>query len=227
LYALLTGRAPFSGDSIVETIDAVRNRPPEPPRRLNAAVPRDLETICLKCLEKDPRRRYPTAQALAEDLKAWLESRPIAARRVGVLERAWLWCQRRPAIAALPAAVLLAAVGGTGTVIAVQRRANRDLAAKNRDLTDALGREAQANVALATANTRVGQRYNLAVEAIKTFHTGVSEDFLLKQEPFRDLRDRLLDSAGEFYQRLGALLRDESDFGSRKALLMGFDCQIR
>ena len=61
LYALLTGRAPFGGESVVETIDAVRSRLPEPPRRLNAAVPRDLETICLRCLEKDPRRRYATA----------------------------------------------------------------------------------------------------------------------------------------------------------------------
>ncbi len=59
LYALLTGRAPFGGDSVVETLDAVRQRPPEPPRILNAAVPRDLETICLKCLEKDPRPPLP------------------------------------------------------------------------------------------------------------------------------------------------------------------------
>src|SRR5262249_10473269 len=63
LYAPLTGRAPFGGASVVETIDAVRNVPPEPPRRLNAAIPRALETICLKCLEKVPGRRYPTAQA--------------------------------------------------------------------------------------------------------------------------------------------------------------------
>ena len=95
LYALLTGKAPFGGDSVVETLDAVRNTPPEPPTRLNTRVPRDLETICLKCLEKDPRRRYPTAQALADDLRAWLDSRPIAARRVGTAERAWLWCRRR------------------------------------------------------------------------------------------------------------------------------------
>src|SRR5262249_20468523 len=70
LYALPTGRAPFGGDSVVEALDAVRHAPPQPPSRLNAAVPRDLETICLKCLEKDPRRRYPTAQALADDLWA-------------------------------------------------------------------------------------------------------------------------------------------------------------
>ena len=139
LYALLTGRAPFGGDSVVETIDAVRNRPPEPPSRLNAAVPRDLETICLKCLEKEPRRRYPTAHALAEDLRAWLDSRPIAARRVGAAERAWLWCKRKPAIAALAAAVVLAVVGGAAAAIAVQARANGALMRKNNDLTVRLG----------------------------------------------------------------------------------------
>src|SRR5262249_5551274 len=132
LYALLTGRAPFGGDSVVETLDAVRNAPPEPPTRLNAAVPRDLETICLRCLEKDPRRRDPTAQALADDLRAWLDSRPIAARRVGSAERAWLWCRRRPAVAALTAAVVLAVIGGAAATIAVQAKANANLRAANR-----------------------------------------------------------------------------------------------
>jgi tetratricopeptide (TPR) repeat protein len=197
LYALLTGTAPFGGDSAVETIDAVRNRAPEPPTKVNERVPRDLETICLKCLEKDPRRRYGTAQALADDLHAWLESRPIAARRVGVIERAWLWCKRRPAVAALSAAVVLATVGGTAAIIALQAKANADLRA---------------------ANTRVEQRYDLAVEAIKTFHTGVSEDFLLKQDQFKDLRDRLLKSAADFYAKLSALLEKEKDRSSRRAL---------
>ena len=162
LYALLTGRAPFGGSSVVETLEAVRNTPPVPPGRHNAGVPRDLETICLKCLEKDPRRRYPTAQGLADDLRAWLENRPIVARRVGPAERAWLWCRRRPAIAALSAAVALALIGGTATVIAVQARANDGLRAANR---------------------RVEQRYELAVDAIKSLHTGVSEDFLLEAGP--------------------------------------------
>jgi tetratricopeptide (TPR) repeat protein len=204
LYALLTGRGPFGGDSVMETLDAVRNTPPEPPRRLNAALPRDLETICLKCLEKDPRRRYPTAHALADDLTAWLDSRPIAARRVGAAERAWLWCRRKPAVAALAAAVALAIVVGTVTVIAVQRRANLALAAKNADLS--------------VANERVKERYDLAVGAIKTFHTGVSEDFLLKQDQFKELRDRLLKSAADFYRKLGALPGRETDRASRRAL---------
>jgi tetratricopeptide (TPR) repeat protein/tRNA A-37 threonylcarbamoyl transferase component Bud32 len=127
LYALLTGKAPFGGESLVDTLQAVKELPPESPRSLNAGVPRDLETICLKCLAKDPRRRYASAHALADDLHAWLDSRPIAARRVGPTERAWLWCKRRPAVAALAASVLLAVVGGTSGIVVVQARANTDL----------------------------------------------------------------------------------------------------
>jgi tetratricopeptide (TPR) repeat protein len=218
LYALLAGQAPFGGDSVVETLDAVRHRTPEPPTRLNARVPRDLETICLKCLEKDPRRRYATAQAMADDLRAWLESRPIAARRVGAAERVWLWCRRKPALATMAAAVAVAVVGGAAATIAVQANANRALRDKNDELTAAYAREADANAGLAAANTRVEQRYGLAVEAIKTFHTGVSEDFLLKEDRFKALRDRLLRSAADFYAKLGALVGRETDIGSRRAL---------
>ena len=100
-------------------------------------------------------------------------------------------------MAALSAAVVLALVGGTAAVIAVQARANAELRAANR---------------------RVEQRFELAVEAIKTFHTGVSEDFLLKQDQFKALRDRLLRSAADFYGKLGALLGREPDAASRRAL---------
>jgi tRNA A-37 threonylcarbamoyl transferase component Bud32 len=127
LYALLTGKAPFGGDSLIDTLQAVKERPPVSPRSLSASVPRDLETICLKCLAKDPRWRYASAHALADDLHAWLDSRPIAARRVGPTERAWLWCKRKPAVAALAASVLLALFGGTAGIFAVQARANADL----------------------------------------------------------------------------------------------------
>ena len=87
LYALLTGKAPFGGEGFMETLDAVRSRSPDPPRKIDGRVSRDLETIVLKCLEKDPRRRYASARALADDLHAWLDSRPIAARRVRMVER--------------------------------------------------------------------------------------------------------------------------------------------
>ncbi|MDG3008423.1 protein kinase domain-containing protein [Paludisphaera mucosa] len=125
LYTLLTGRAPFVGESVVETLDAVRTSSPARPRLLNAKIPRDLETICLKCLEKEPDRRYATAQALAEDLRAWLGSRPIAARPTGPLERAALFARRKPAAAAacgLAAAVVFL-IGAGGSIAWLWRAA--------------------------------------------------------------------------------------------------------
>ena len=122
LYALLTGKAPFSGDSVVDTLEQVRERAPEPPSKLNQATPRDLEVICLKCLEKDPARRYGTAQDLAADLRRWLAAEPIAARPVGRLERGWLWARRNPVVAGLIASVALALILGAvvSSVFAVQ-----------------------------------------------------------------------------------------------------------
>ncbi|MFO0951170.1 MAG: serine/threonine-protein kinase [Isosphaeraceae bacterium] len=93
LYSLLSGKAPFAGATVIETLDAVRTSSPEGPRRLNPRVPRDLETVCLKCLEKEPGRRYATAQALAADLRAWLDNRPIAARPAGTIEQAVLFAR--------------------------------------------------------------------------------------------------------------------------------------
>jgi eukaryotic-like serine/threonine-protein kinase len=101
LYHLLTGRPPFQGASSSETLDQVRNQDPVPPRRLNGRIPRDLETICLKCLEKVPSRRYGSAEALAGDLHLWLEGRSITARRVSPLGHSWRLCRRHPAVAGL------------------------------------------------------------------------------------------------------------------------------
>jgi tRNA A-37 threonylcarbamoyl transferase component Bud32 len=112
LYAVLTGRAPFVGDSVEETLEQVRNSAPSPPSRINPHVPRDMETVCLKCLEKDPSHRYASADDLANDLKRWLVGEPIAARAVGNAARLWMWCRRRPAIAALSAALVSAVLGG-------------------------------------------------------------------------------------------------------------------
>jgi eukaryotic-like serine/threonine-protein kinase len=101
LYELLTGRPPFLTGSLQETLQRIRDAEPVGVRALNPAIHRDLETICLKCLEKEPARRYATAEALGEDLARWLQRRPIAARPAGGLERAWLWCKRRPRQAAM------------------------------------------------------------------------------------------------------------------------------
>ena len=104
LYCLLTGRPPFQAATPAETQRLVLDQEPVPPRRLNASVPADLQTICLKCLQKAPQRSLPPAlAALAEDLDSFLEARPIRARPVGVLARGWLWCRRNPVVASLAA----------------------------------------------------------------------------------------------------------------------------
>ena len=110
LYALLTGRPPFKGDSALEILSLVRDHAPKPTSKVNPKVDRDLETICLKCLEKDVSCRYTSASALADDLDLYLLGQPISARPVGFLVRAWLWCKRNPAVAALTAAVGMALI---------------------------------------------------------------------------------------------------------------------
>jgi serine/threonine-protein kinase len=112
-YHLLTGHPPFAGGTTYETIQLVLETEPRQPRLLNPKVDRDLSTICLKCLEKDPQRRYSSALALAEDLECWLRHEPIRARRAGAFTRAKKWVWRKPAIAALIASLvaLAAAVG--------------------------------------------------------------------------------------------------------------------
>jgi WD40 repeat protein/tetratricopeptide (TPR) repeat protein/tRNA A-37 threonylcarbamoyl transferase component Bud32 len=110
LYCLLTGRPPFQSSSIVETIKQAIETPPVPPRMLNPSVDRDLETICLKCLEKDPAHRYATAADLAEELERFLEGEPIKALRAGPLTRGWRWLRRRPLVAALATSLAVLAV---------------------------------------------------------------------------------------------------------------------
>jgi serine/threonine-protein kinase len=116
LYALLTGKAPFAGSSLAETLDKVRDAAPEPPRRINDRVTRDLEVICLKCLEKDPLRRYASAAAVAADLNRWLGGEPIEARPVGQARRFWMWCRRNPLPAALAGLVALSIMAGLAGV---------------------------------------------------------------------------------------------------------------
>ncbi len=113
LYELLTGRPPFLGESSMETIQQVLTREPDRPRGIDASIPRDLETISLKCLAKEPAKRYATAAELGADLGAYLAGRPIAARPVGRVERAAKWVARNPVVTGMAAAVVLALTVGT------------------------------------------------------------------------------------------------------------------
>jgi eukaryotic-like serine/threonine-protein kinase len=124
LYELLTGRPPFRGENPIETQRQVVQDDPVPPARLNPRVPKDLQTICLKCLRKAPAQRYRSALELAQDLQRFLGGEPIQARPVGRGERAWRWCRRNPTMAALLlTALALVGLASGGGVWFVQQRA--------------------------------------------------------------------------------------------------------
>ncbi|MBI3865769.1 MAG: protein kinase [Planctomycetia bacterium] len=126
LYCLLTGRPPFQAATAVETLLQVQKEEPVPPRQLNRAVPLDLDTIVLKCLEKSPSRRYRSARELSDELQRYLDGRPILARPVGSIERTWRWCRRNPVLTGLTAALGLVFVVGFAAVAWQWRRADSE-----------------------------------------------------------------------------------------------------
>ena len=125
LYFALTGRAPFQAETLPEVIAQVSNVEPIAPRSLNPSVPRDLETICLKCLQKSPGQRYQTARDLADELEAFLRDGPIQSRPVSRPERVWRWCCREPALASLLALVVIVGLLGLAGIVWQWRRAER------------------------------------------------------------------------------------------------------
>jgi hypothetical protein len=143
LFELLTGKPPFCGGTVMETLQDVMDREPPSMKSMGGGIPRDLETICRKCLEKQPARRYATAEALAEDLRRFQAGEPICARRVGELERLWLWARRRPSMAGLLLAFVLTLLAGTivSVCLAVVAQRRADVAQDN----EAAARRARAS----------------------------------------------------------------------------------
>ena len=114
LYTLIVGRPPFQANNPLDTLLQVLEKDPVAPRQLNPSLPQDLETICLKCLEKEPEKRYSSARDLEDELSRFINDEPIHARPIGNAERAWRWCRRKPVVASLIAAVIFAMLTGTG-----------------------------------------------------------------------------------------------------------------
>jgi serine/threonine protein kinase len=185
LYEMLTGQAPFRGPTPVETMRLVMEREPVAPSKLNIWVDRDLETICLKCLHKQPGRRYAGADELARDLERYLNGEPIQARPVGSLERAWRWCQRRPAVAALTLALLMTLTTAVSVFAVLWFRAERHADRAERALRDA----EQRRVALEEAQKRAEEK---RVEAVNA-RADADASFRLAHSAAVDFSGRILD----------------------------------
>jgi serine/threonine protein kinase len=211
LYCLLTGRVPFEGDDVGELLRHVQRGEFARPRQLDLAIDPALEAVCLKAMAVEPGARYASCRALSDDIEQWMADEPVNAYPEPFSRRVRRWAKRNRTAMAAGAVACLVGVVALAAVTVVQTQAKADIAR-------ALDRETQANAELASSKAAVLARYDLAVEAIKTFHTGVTEDFLLTQDQFKELRDRLLNSASDFYGKLGALLGKETDVVSRRAL---------
>jgi serine/threonine-protein kinase len=218
LYCLLTGRAPFDDADVLELLHKVERGEFPPPRQLKAWIHPALEAICLKAMATDPARRYESPRQLTDDIEHWLADEPVSAWPDPLAEQVRRWMRRRRTLMTAAAAALVAATIGLAAVLVVQAKANSALNKANGLLAESVLREKKANTDLAAAASQIQERFDLALEAIKTFHTGVAEDALLKNDNLQPVRDRLLKGAAEFYKRLGDKLSGQSDRGSRRAL---------
>jgi tetratricopeptide (TPR) repeat protein len=203
LYELLTGRPPFQGTTLLETVQMVRTAEPVPPSRLQPRLPRDLETVCLTCLRKEPHKRYATSSDLAEDLRRFLGKEPIQARPTPLWERAAKWSRRRPAAAALIVVSSLAAaslmVGGwlfarQEAVRAEEARQLTALAQRQEKLAVARRIEAEREHAWAEKN------FQQALAAVDVMLTRVGEKRLAHEPRMERLRHDVLEQALHFYQ---------------------------
>jgi tetratricopeptide (TPR) repeat protein/tRNA A-37 threonylcarbamoyl transferase component Bud32 len=223
LYRLLTGRLPFPdrGELAAQLYDIIHTEPARP-RSLNPAVSRDLQTICLKCLRREPEQRYGSADALEADLKRWLAGEPIMARPIGPVERLWRWCRRRPAVAALTATVFLVTLAGLSLFFWQWRQAET---ARRREATEKEKAE-QHFAQLARAHLRlaeVTQEVSPPTEAVQLYEQTLSLfDQLVREQP--TVSDHRFNAAqvqrklGVLYLGIGQMKEAETAF--HKALKM-------
>jgi serine/threonine-protein kinase len=204
LYETLTGEVPFRGLPHLVLRQVIQEEP-RPPRRLNDAVPRDLETVCLKAMAKEPGRRYATAGDFAADLRRFVNGELVRARPVGRLERAWRWCRRNPIIAGLTAALVLVFLSGFAGVLWQWRRAEDN------------AQEATANFHRAEDNARAAdQNFRQARKVVDTFFLRVYREGLLSQPGTRALQKKVLEDVRGYYEEF--VRQRQNDPGLRAEL---------
>jgi hypothetical protein len=240
LYRLLAGELPFRGNSRM-LLHQVLNDDAKPPRALNDRVPRDLETICLKAMAKEPSRRYASAGDLAADVRRWLAGEPIRARPVGPVERAWRWCRREPALAGLGVALVAGLIGVATQWWRAERHLHLEIAAID-ELIKSNAREKMFGAQLTKANVKVDvattvneysrrvtraqvgplqlqirraeEREKQAIDAVRRFRDAVVDNPDLKANPaLEGLRKTLLKEPLTFFRDFREQLQADHDTG--------------
>lgn len=214
LYELLTGRPPFRGETPLDTMLRVMTDEPVAPSLICNKVPRDLETICQKCLHKEPAKRYASARALAEDLRRFLTGESIQARPVGTVEKVWRWSKRRPLVAGLMAALMMVMLFGIFGVTWQWRRAENLRQTAEANAAEAIRQKAQAE----QERVRAEENFRQARKVVDEFFTKVSEEKLLQAPGLQPLRKELLDNALKYYQKFA---KEHGDKPGLRANLAG------
>ncbi len=232
LYEMICGRPPFRGATINDTLKLVKTTEPVSPRQLQPSVPADLQTICLKSLHKDPKQRYATADAFANDLRNYLDGRPIDARPASTLEKTWKWSRRNPAAALLIAvsciSLLAFAIGGTAFAISENQRATSE--ANLRTIADEQREEAKRQEGIAKEQEQIAkdkkkeaeEQRELAIqrgqEALENYQSArkaievlvkVAKDRITAERHIDTLGREVLEEAQRFYD--GFLLKKPND----------------
>jgi hypothetical protein len=208
-YELLTGELPFRGNKRM-LLYQVQHEEPRPPRKLNDGIPRDLETICLKAMAKEPTRRYPTAGELAEDLRRYLKGEPIQARPVGKGERLWRWCRRNPVVACLAGSLAVVVVGALFGLTMLWLRAE-----------ERRGDAERAQEQTRRQKERADQNLARARQAVHDYLTKTAADPRLRAADFVALRRELLATAIPFFEEFVMQQADDEVLEAEQARAFG------
>ncbi len=215
LYELLTGRPPFKSATVLDTLEQVKKIEPVSPSRLVPGLPPDIETICLKCLQKEPAKRYSSAAALQEDLRRFQAGESIVARRINRAQRTWRWCRRNPVMAGLVASLLIVFAGGFAATTVMWLRAERLRALAEENFHNARN-------AVDDYLTRVAESRLLGVPGLQPLRRELLESALPYYESFVKNRAEDPALAHELASAHGRLAKINADLGRGPEALMGY-----